>query len=551
MWQRIDAAVVDAAARAGLAALATSGCTTSTDHHYIFPRGEGDLLAVEIDAARAIGLRFHPCRGAMDLGASDGGLPPDDLVEDRDAILAASAAAIDRFHDPAPGAMVRIALAPTSPFSVSRELMAETAELARRRGVRLHTHLAETIDEETFCMERFGVRPLEYVEELGWLGDDVWLAHCVHLNPGEAQRMGDTGTGAAHCPTSNGRLGAGIAPVPQLLAAGAPVGLGVDGAASNESGELVDELRAALVLSRVEHGPDSLTARQVLELATRHGARCLGRDDELGHLSAGALADVALWDLSGPGHAGIADPVAALAFGPTRPVDLLLVGGEARRRGRRAADRRPGHARRRPRPREREDARVKASRGRRGRAYTLVTPANHYPSRLPEFGDAPVVKLVTPRLAPSRIGEYLVALPAGGGDDRAPSPPASRRSSTGSTAARRCAPAAASSPLGAGGWAYLPEQRVLRARRRPGSRADPDRQAPLRAARRAREPPGLLAGHRDDEPFADTPVPGFRRRELLPVADPAFDFAMSLLAVRRRASGSTTSRSTTRSTGST
>ncbi|MEZ0293294.1 MAG: 8-oxoguanine deaminase [Solirubrobacteraceae bacterium] len=327
VWQRIDAGVVDAAARAGLAALATSGCTTSTDHHYIFPRGEGDLLAVEIDAARAIGLRFHPCRGAMDLGASDGGLPPDDLVEDRDAILAASAAAIDHFHAPAPGAMVRIALAPTSPFSVTRELMAETAELARQRGVRLHTHLAETIDEETFCMERFGVRPLEYVEELGWLGDDVWLAHCVHLNPGEAQRMGDTGTGAAHCPTSNGRLGAGIAPVPQLLAAGAPVGLGVDGAASNESGELVDELRAALVLSRVEHGPDSLTARQVLELATRHGARCLGRDDELGHLTPGALADVALWDLSGPGHAGIADPVAALAFGPTRPVDLLLVGG--------------------------------------------------------------------------------------------------------------------------------------------------------------------------------------------------------------------------------
>jgi cytosine/adenosine deaminase-related metal-dependent hydrolase len=327
VWQRIDAEVVDAAARAGLAALATSGCTTSTDHHYIFPRGEGDLLAVEIDAARAIGLRFHPCRGAMDLGASDGGLPPDDLVEDRDAILAASAAAIDRFHDPAPGAMVRIALAPTSPFSVSRELMAETAELARARGVRLHTHLAETIDEETFCRERFGVRPLEYVEALGWLGDDVWLAHCVHLNPGEARRMGDTGTGVAHCPTSNGRLGAGIAPVPQLLAAGAPVGLGVDGAASNESGELVDELRAALVLARVEHGPDALTARQVLELATRHGARCLGREDELGHLTVGTLADVALWDLSGAAHAGIADPVAALAFGPQRPVEHLLVGG--------------------------------------------------------------------------------------------------------------------------------------------------------------------------------------------------------------------------------
>jgi cytosine/adenosine deaminase-related metal-dependent hydrolase len=328
VWQHIDAGVVDAAARAGLAALARSGCTTSTDHHYIFPRRGEDLLAVEIDAARAIGLRFHPCRGAMDLGVSAGGLPPDDIVEDRDAILAASAQAIDRFHDPEPGAMVRIALAPTSPFSVTPELMRETAQLARARGVRLHTHLAETDDEERFCLERFGVRPLQYVEDLGWLGPDVWLAHCVHLNDDECARMGATGTGAAHCPTSNGRLGAGIAPVPALLRAGAPVGLGVDGAASNECGELVDELRAALVLARVKHGPTALTARQALELATRHGARCLGREDELGHLSTGALADVALWSLDGYGHAGIADPVAALAFGPTRPVDHLLVGGE-------------------------------------------------------------------------------------------------------------------------------------------------------------------------------------------------------------------------------
>jgi cytosine/adenosine deaminase-related metal-dependent hydrolase len=328
VWQHIDAGVVDAAARAGLAALARSGCTTSTDHHYIFPRRGEDLLAVEIEAAQAIGLRFHPCRGAMDLGVSAGGLPPDAIVEDRDAILAASAAAIDRFHDPAPGATVRIALAPTSPFSVTRELMAETAGLARARGVRLHTHLAETDDEERFCLERFGVRPLQYLDDLGWLGEDVWLAHCVHLDAAECRRMGQTGTGVAHCPTSNGRLGAGIAPVPALLDAGAPVGLGVDGAASNECGELVDELRAALVVARAKAGPTALTARQALELATRHGARCLGREDELGHLSAGALADVALWDLRGYGHAGIADPVAALAFGPTRAVDLLLVGGE-------------------------------------------------------------------------------------------------------------------------------------------------------------------------------------------------------------------------------
>jgi cytosine/adenosine deaminase-related metal-dependent hydrolase len=329
VWAHIDEEVVAAAARAGLAALARSGCTTSTDHHYVFPRRAGDLLATEIEAARAIGLRFHPCRGAMDLGRSHGGLPPDDIVEDRDAILQASADAIDRFHNPAPGAMVRIALAPTSPFTVTRELMAETAELARARGVRLHTHLAETDDEEDFCRELFGVRPLEYVEELGWLADDVWLAHCVHLDRAECERMGASGTGIAHCPTSNGRLGAGIAPVAALLAAGAPVGLGVDGAASNECGELIDEVRAALVLARVAGGPRALTAREALELATRHGARCLGREDELGHLSTGALADIALWDFTEAGFAGIADRVAALAFGPTRPVHTLLVGGRA------------------------------------------------------------------------------------------------------------------------------------------------------------------------------------------------------------------------------
>jgi cytosine/adenosine deaminase-related metal-dependent hydrolase len=328
VWAEIDAATVDAAARAALAALARSGCGTSSDHQYVFPRDAGDLLAVEIDAAAQIGLRFHPCRGAMDLGRRDGGLPPDEIVEDRDTILEACAAALERHHDPAPGAMVRIALAPTSPFSVTRELMAETAELARTRGVRLHTHLAETREEEEFCLERYGVRPLEYLDELGWLGDDVWLAHCIHLDDAEVGRMGRTATGVAHCPISNARLGAGIAPVRGLLDAGAPVGLGVDGAASNESGELTDDLRGALLMARVRGGPAALTAREALELATRHGARCLGREDELGHLSAGALADVALWRLDDPGRAGIADPVAALVLGPTRPVDTLLVGGE-------------------------------------------------------------------------------------------------------------------------------------------------------------------------------------------------------------------------------
>ena len=327
VWARLDAEVLDDAVRAGIAALATSGCTTTTDHHYIFPRDTEDLLGVEIAAAAAIGLRFHPCRGAMDLGVSQGGLPPDSLVEDIDAILQASADAIDRFHDPAPGAMVRVALAPTSPFSVTPRLLRETTDLARRRGVRLHTHLAETLDEEVYCQEHFGMRPLQYVEEHGWVGDDVWLAHCVHLNPAEVTRMGDTGTGVAHCPTSNGRLGAGIAPVPALLAAGAPVGLGVDGAASNEAGELAAELQAALVLGRAAAGPTALTVRDTLELATLQGARCLGRDDELGHLSVGALADIALWPMDELGQAGIADPVAALVLGPTRPVDTLVVGG--------------------------------------------------------------------------------------------------------------------------------------------------------------------------------------------------------------------------------
>ena len=328
IWAHVDAGIERAAARAGLAALARSGCTTASDHHYVFPRGAGDLLEVEIDAAREIGVRFHPCRGSMDLGRSDGGLPPDEVVEDRDEILAACEAAIDRFHDPSPEAMVRIALAPCSPFSVTKELMREAAELARRRGVRLHTHMAETEDEERFCLELFGVRPVEYLEQLGWLGNDVWLAHCVHLDFREIRRFGETGTGVAHCPSSNARLGAGIAPVPALIGAGAPVGLGVDGAASNEAGELGGELRQALLVARLAgHGPRALTVREALELGTIHGARCLGREAEIGSLEPGKLADVALWSLDGIDRAGIADPVAALVLGPRPLVDTLLVGG--------------------------------------------------------------------------------------------------------------------------------------------------------------------------------------------------------------------------------
>jgi cytosine/adenosine deaminase-related metal-dependent hydrolase len=327
IWSRLDAELEYCAARAGLAVLALSGCTSTTDPHYLFPRGGGDLLAAEFEAAADVGLRFHPCRGSMDLGRSRGGLPPDEVVEDLDDILRATEAAIDRYHDPSFASMRRIAIAPCSPFTVSTELMTESAALARRRGVRLHTHLAETLDEERFCREQFGRSPAQYLEDVGWLAGDVWLAHCVHLDPGAVSRIGGAGTGVAHCPSSNARLGTGIAPVADLLAAGVPVGLGVDGAASNESGQLLTELRQALLSARLRGGPAALSARQALALGTIHGARCLGRESELGSLEAGKLADLALWRLDGLDHAGIDDPVAALVLGPPTPLELLLAGG--------------------------------------------------------------------------------------------------------------------------------------------------------------------------------------------------------------------------------
>jgi cytosine/adenosine deaminase-related metal-dependent hydrolase len=338
VWAHIDADLEEVAGRAGLLALATSGCSTSVDHHYIWPRGAGDLLAAEIQAASAVGVRFHPTRGSMDLGASAGGLPPDEVTEERDAILSATEAAIDKWHDPSFGSMLRISVAPCSPFSVTGELMRESAQLARARGVRLHTHLAETPQEERFCLESFGVRPVEYLEGLGWLGDDVWLAHCIHLDDAEVARFGRTGTGVAHCPSSNARLGAGFSPVARLLDAGAPVGLGVDGAASNEAGELAPEIRQALWLARLQAGPGAMTARTALALATREGARCLGRGDEIGSLEPGKLADIALWRLDGLGHAGIVDPVASLVLGGARRVDRLIVDGRTIVAGGRATE---------------------------------------------------------------------------------------------------------------------------------------------------------------------------------------------------------------------
>jgi cytosine/adenosine deaminase-related metal-dependent hydrolase len=328
VWARIDEQIVRDAATAALAWLARTGCTTSTDHHYVFPRGGGDVLGATITAARDVGLRFHPTRGSMDLGASSGGLPPDEVVEDIDSILAATQQAISDFHDPSAGSMLRMGVAPCSPFSVTGELMRAAADLARDQGVRLHTHLAETADEDEFCAQRFGCTPVEYVDSLGWLGDDVWLAHGVHLGDAAIARLAATGTGVAHCPSSNGRLGAGICRTADLIAAGVPVGLGVDGAASNEETSLLGEVRQAVLMARAAGGPRALSVRQSLELATLGGARLIGRADELGSLEAGKLADIALWRLDGLQQANIADPVAALVLGGRPPLELLVVNGE-------------------------------------------------------------------------------------------------------------------------------------------------------------------------------------------------------------------------------
>ena len=327
VWGRLDADIVGSAATGALGWLARTGCTTSTDHHYVFPRDGGDLLGAEIGAARSVGLRFHPTRGSMDLGQSSGGLPPDHVVEDIDAILAATELAIDTHHDPSPGSMLRIGVAPCSPFSVTGDLLTAAAELARRKGVRLHTHLCETLDEEDFCRERFGSTPVEYMESLGWLGDDVWFAHAVHLDDASIAKLAATGTSVAHCPSSNGRLGAGIARTRDLLDAGVTVGLGVDGAASNEASALLEEARHALLFARARGGPRALGVREALQLATMGGARVLGRQDEIGSLEVGKLADVAVWRLDTLAHADIDDPVAALVLGAPPPLELLLVDG--------------------------------------------------------------------------------------------------------------------------------------------------------------------------------------------------------------------------------
>lgn len=329
IWANLTPEAVYVSSKVALAELLLSGCTTSSDHTYLWPNGA--RLDDQVQAAVEMGVRFHAARGSMSVGQSQGGLPPDHVVEDEAAILHDSRRVIEQYHDPAPGAMLRVALAPCSPFSVSLDLMRESLALARAYGVHSHTHLAETLDEERYCLERFGRRPVELIEDLGWVGPDVWHAHVVHPSAAEVARLGQTRTGAAHCPCSNMRLGSGIAPVPALVGAGARVGLGVDGSASNDGGHLLGEARQAMLLQRVQGGPAALTAREALRLATRGGAEVLGRDD-IGYLAPGMCADFVGFRLDTLPFAGgaVHDPLAALVFCAPPGVDLSVINGRVR-----------------------------------------------------------------------------------------------------------------------------------------------------------------------------------------------------------------------------
>jgi cytosine/adenosine deaminase-related metal-dependent hydrolase len=318
LWARLDEEAAFVSAYVGLTELALSGCTTSTDHLYVHPRGGGDLISAEVAAAGELGVRFHPTRGSMSLSVKDGGLPPDSVVQDDDEILADSTRLVQAHHDRSATALTRIALAPCSPFSVSTSLMRRTAELAETLDVRLHTHLCETQDEDAFCLETFGRRPVDYLADVGWLTDRTWLAHVVWPDAGEITRLGAARVGAAHCPSSNMILGSGLAPVAELRAAGAPVGLGVDGSASADSASLWLEARTAMLQGKLRHGAAAMSARDALEIATHGGAACLGRAGEIGQLSVGACADLAVWSLEGVRFAGaLSDPVEAwLRCGP-------------------------------------------------------------------------------------------------------------------------------------------------------------------------------------------------------------------------------------------
>ena len=328
LWSTLDEDAAHVSAWVGLAELALSGCTTSTDHLYVHPVGGGDLLSAEIAAAQDLGVRFHPTRGSMSLSVKDGGLPPDSVVQDHDVILDESKRAVERHHDRSHGAMVRVALAPCSPFSVTKQLMIDSARLAEDLDVRLHTHFAENAEDDDYSLATFGCRPTDYLEETGWCTDRAWVAHCVMPNADEVQRLGRARIGVAHCPSSNLILSSGISPVVDLRAAGVHVGLGVDGSSSADSASLWLEARQAMLLAKLKNGADQGTARMALEVATRGGAGCLGRIGEIGELSVGAVGDIAVWSLTGPLFAGaIADPIEAwLRCGPTAAHHTIVHG---------------------------------------------------------------------------------------------------------------------------------------------------------------------------------------------------------------------------------
>ncbi len=336
LWRALNEESAHVSAWIGLAELALSGCTTSTDHLYLHPRNGGDLLSAEIAAATDLGVRFHPTRGSMSLSQKDGGLPPDDVVQDDDEILALSQVAVERHHDRSFGAMTRVALAPCSPFSVTKDLMVRSAELAEKLDVRLHTHFAENAEDDDFSIATFGCRPFEYLKEVGWLSDRTWVAHCVMPNADEIVELGRAGIGAAHCPSSNLILSSGVAPVVDLRRAGVHVGLGVDGSSSADSASLWLEARQAMLLAKLRNGADAADARMALEVATIGGAGCLGRLGEIGQIVVGQVGDLAVWDLTGVQFAGaLADPIEGwLRCGPTFVRDTVVHGRAVVRDGR-------------------------------------------------------------------------------------------------------------------------------------------------------------------------------------------------------------------------
>ena len=330
IWSGLTTEDMYLSAQIGLAELALSGCSTVADHMYLFPNGS--RLDDTIAAAADMGMRFHPTRGSMSIGVSDGGLPPDSLVEREADILEDSIRLIDQFHDASEGSMCRVSLAPCSPFSVSQDLMRDSALLARDKGVMLHTHLAENDEDIRYSLEKFGCRPGQYAEDLGWVGDDVWFAHAVKLDAQEIDLFAKHQTGVAHCPCSNCRLGSGIAPIREMRDAGVPVGLGVDGSASNDSGNLMAEARQAMLMQRVSKGADAMSAREALHIATRGGAEVLGRDD-CGQIAVGKRADIAMWDITSIEMAGSWDPIAILLAGPQKVHNLLVEGRQIVRDG--------------------------------------------------------------------------------------------------------------------------------------------------------------------------------------------------------------------------